>query len=688
MEVSSVVLLRTQEVLRGRWNDIVSIMSHRCIKSVKRRRMVVFLMSFLLFFSIQPLHVTFEDTASVPSKAMQGIIVGQTVYYPELADQPNLAKLEGKPAVPKVDIDDELGYCITGSNRDDPSHQSLYASVYVIVTVPTIWTAGSDITVRWDLWNDGDETAWGYLYFYGEDEGATEAYEVQSYSVRPFRSRTVYMQVAIDEGYTAGIKKAITRATQSGVPGNIYYKDHGYGFVQRFDPPSGLPADSMASVSGNPTYYYEGLADDGFNVPSAESLWHCKDWDIIWDAAWQVDQAPGNPTTPYLTGQGLVPQLHVLIDYPDEEDQDFLEACVTRWSDREIIERGYRGVCDEHAILLVSYLRAMGIPARYVWGAELGGGGHAWAELWDGSSWIHADATWNSYNNPQVYQGGGTYVDVIQVHAKWNDSLVHNEFYNESGTLYFFDGSDTNGVQGLGDLTYWATYDADSSYENYYGRPGWHDSCGSTTGWYRQTAGTFFQSYRTIQESGVLHTSSGYLYCDNIAADAGVWKHGPLFIKNLGFFFKLKELEYLKADMELVDSYGLMGDLVVILYDVNGNIVTVLNLYDSWWSSTSKAYLRYHDSTHQAWQWYEGAHYGTWRADWKIWREDCNIKGSVDVGGSLNQGTIYSSLTAADFDVKIAYIGIQFARVYSHTYYDQDLRLHDLELKFYFGAPA
>ena len=58
------------------------------------------------------------------------------------------------------------------------------------------------------------------------------------------------------------------------------------------------------------------------------------------------------------------------------------------------------GDCNEHAVLATAILRAMGIPARIVFGLVYDSGYfyyHAWVEGFDGEKWIEFDPTWNYF---------------------------------------------------------------------------------------------------------------------------------------------------------------------------------------------------------------------------------------------------------------------------------------------------
>jgi len=57
------------------------------------------------------------------------------------------------------------------------------------------------------------------------------------------------------------------------------------------------------------------------------------------------------------------------------------------------------GVCDDYATLFVSMARSSGIPAKEVLGIFKADGGHEWAEIFDGTEWIHCDPTWYQVNS-------------------------------------------------------------------------------------------------------------------------------------------------------------------------------------------------------------------------------------------------------------------------------------------------
>lgn len=79
------------------------------------------------------------------------------------------------------------------------------------------------------------------------------------------------------------------------------------------------------------------------------------------------------------------------------------------WADTLVIDHlGWRGICDEWAVVQVTMLRAVGIPARMkflIWKEPSGDTvGHACVEWKDGNVWRHMDALWSAFDRPSVYR--------------------------------------------------------------------------------------------------------------------------------------------------------------------------------------------------------------------------------------------------------------------------------------------
>lgn len=83
------------------------------------------------------------------------------------------------------------------------------------------------------------------------------------------------------------------------------------------------------------------------------------------------------------------------------------------WSDNLVItQNGWRGICDEWAVVQITLLRALGIPAvmKFLIWQPSGGGdpvGHACVEWSDNGVWRHMDALWDAFDNRARYRSSG-----------------------------------------------------------------------------------------------------------------------------------------------------------------------------------------------------------------------------------------------------------------------------------------
>lgn len=89
---------------------------------------------------------------------------------------------------------------------------------------------------------------------------------------------------------------------------------------------------------------------------------------------------------------------------------------------------GRRGVCDEYAVVQVSMLRSLGIPARLkylTWQEKnpdtgsIEGVGHAVVEYQDGNLWFHMDGLWGEFHNPGAYRARAKAFNVTVMDADY-----------------------------------------------------------------------------------------------------------------------------------------------------------------------------------------------------------------------------------------------------------------------------
>jgi hypothetical protein len=212
----------------------------------------------------------------------------------------------------------------------------------------------------------------------------------------------------------------------------------------------------------------------------------------------------------------------------------------------------------------------------------------------------------------------------------------------------------------------------------------WYDSCDSTSGWIRQSASSGFESPRQIHDSGTLYSGSGYLYADGIASGAS-WKWGPLFVKEIPGFAKVRDIYSLTAQIQFTDVSSRMGDLCVALFDENKELVVSLIAYDSWYGTSNRRYLVYYKSDAEGGgsnQWFEQQLYTSWTAKLQFYC-DSTTKAAMSAvdDGSPQTHTHYTSENY-DEDRIVRYIGIQFARSQAYTYNGVYLKLWNLRLLY------
>ncbi|MBD3160275.1 MAG: hypothetical protein GF309_15965 [Candidatus Lokiarchaeota archaeon] len=215
----------------------------------------------------------------------------------------------------------------------------------------------------------------------------------------------------------------------------------------------------------------------------------------------------------------------------------------------------------------------------------------------------------------------------------------------------------------------------------------WHDVCNSTSGWTRKGPGSGFEGYRTLQDSGTLHTKKDYLYCTQIAGTSS-WKHGPLFVKELHTSVEIQDIRSLQAKMQLIDG-NTMGDVIITLFDTNKERSIVFCLYDSWYGSVSRSYFDYSKAGDEHDNWYEGEHYGNFTATWLF---GCNPESITFLTSELDDGTpkTHTHYSGNEFNPerKIKYIGIQFARARYYNYHGHLGRVLDLVIRYHFDRPG
>ncbi len=273
-----------------------------------------------------------------------------------------------------------------------------FHEVYFWVTVPSVWTRGKTLTIRFQCVTDSDRPGTYPVTFEGYDLETREVYREEfsvSGSMRVihgYGSKDLKVTVPLT---SVGVKRGVAR-----VGAAVFYKDFGYNFVQTFgssDLPTPPPADVMSQASNNSDYYWEGLRSiDGFGIPDQYALFHSDDWNIRWAAANLLDDY----RVPYVSGAAVI--MTYCVDHKMIRSGTPAYRTECSMSDLRIISEGWEGMCDEISNMEISLLRSMGIPARQMFGTDVRASSHAWCEIWSVvNQWWENCLLW--HENAQQY---------------------------------------------------------------------------------------------------------------------------------------------------------------------------------------------------------------------------------------------------------------------------------------------
>jgi len=132
-------------------------------------------------------------------------------------------------------------------------------------------------------------------------------------------------------------------------------------------------------------------------------------------------------------------------------------------SDYEIINKT-EGVCEDWAVLTVSFASSYGLPARYVI-VDKENGGHALLEVFNvtgDGTWVHLDTLWNEFNNPLRYansNGDNWPGDVMTACAYYPNGSVMEDITSKysithtSGNCYSYPNRAYYGISNVSNNT-------------------------------------------------------------------------------------------------------------------------------------------------------------------------------------------------------------------------------------------
>ncbi|MGY5854878.1 MAG: transglutaminase-like domain-containing protein [Candidatus Thorarchaeota archaeon] len=544
----------------------------------------------------------------------------------------------------------------------DPGGAGGY-TVEADVSIPSVWVIGSTLRIEFNIESDHVDTVQIDCSFTVPGEWS----DLQTVFLAPGDSETIVLSHIVPSTYV-GLKDGYAQVLANGAIVLTDYRLDQY--AQIFGSPNDLPpADAMTAESGSTNYYYEGYSWDGISIPSEYAIFHPEDWRIRYIAAQFVDSY--QLTTSYSVIEALMDEVHDAMTH-DEESAAYDGYTSDLWILDDANPERLIGVCDEFAVLMVSMTRSLGLPARYLGSTETVA--HGFCEVWVKDSgtyrWIDIDPTNSGWDEPLF-----DYVDVW-IRAAFNDSKIHD------GSSY--DGSDTNGCFCLSEQLS-TLYDGPN--DMFYLHETFDDEThinGDEDGWGRWWSPMGFQSSAGYQPyfsqqstSGTLYMKNGYVYTTGIPADSTEWRHGPIFYYDFNNEIRLDKLVIFQVEMKMDYSYGKMGDVAVMLWDQDKDLMHVFRIYDSWYSRLSKAYSTFYEEDGPS----ESHHFTDknydWTGTWKFWYDDGKVHTSLKIG--LTTYTHHYTPTV-DPSRAISAVGFQFGRCYSYTFHDQGLRIQDLIL--------
>ena len=317
----------------------------------------------------------------------------------------------------------------SGNSVESASYEAYGASdIDTWVDAPAYWERGESITISVHFRNNG----WspfsysGYIYCYIKDyytdvpggQWVTEktASKYASFTLRAHFEYTV--SISFYAPYTTpGLKKIVVSITGS----LSRTLDMGYNFVQKYKSgelgtPTHLASDSETQLTEDPL--------------EASDLFHLTDWTVIRRAG-EAGDCWRRDATPIDVGYYIMDYVHTHFVYDKNYQSiplgDYLTASDLWLINHRDSNGYYHGVCDEYSVLFASYARSLGMPARVIliWFAEgsTENQGHAFNEFWDGDAWIHADATFDVFNDPGYYKREFDYVYPPYITQGAHDSL-------------------------------------------------------------------------------------------------------------------------------------------------------------------------------------------------------------------------------------------------------------------------
>lgn len=195
-----------------------------------------------------------------------------------------------------------------------------------------------------------------------------------------------------------------------------------------------MPIDAIEKYNNDASHLFDPGGGENLETSDLYHFPFSEGYRVLSEAA----RAADDTTEPYQSAYEIMQRVHDMMEYNNETMYvEYIYSDLYTLDHPSPINGKYQGVCDEYGTLYTAFTRALGIPTRFLsFTMELPSGnitGHAIAESWNGTTWVHSDPTWNVFDNPQVYRTAGNDHINITVYGDADDSYYTEDPNDPTG---------------------------------------------------------------------------------------------------------------------------------------------------------------------------------------------------------------------------------------------------------------
>ncbi len=196
-----------------------------------------------------------------------------------------------------------------------------------------------------------------------------------------------------------------------------------------------MPIDAIEKYNNDASHLFDPGGGENLETSDLYHFPFSEGYRVLSEAA----RAADNTVDPYQSAREIMQYVNGAMNYTYEDPYiEYICSDLYMIDHPSSIDGKYLGVCDEYGTLYTAFARALGIPTRFLSFSmrEVATGnvsGHAIAESWNGTTWVHSDPTWNVFDNPQVYRTAGNDHINITVYGDADDSYYTEDPNDPTG---------------------------------------------------------------------------------------------------------------------------------------------------------------------------------------------------------------------------------------------------------------